>query len=81
MTKLKVWGRKVVEVGSACQRTLGASGPYPDFVRPSEILKRGSGSAGNRAIDEAQPMLVPLRWRFSSKQQPARRRARCCCHA
>jgi hypothetical protein len=28
---------------------------------PEEILKRGSDSAGNRAVDEAQPMLVPLR--------------------
>lgn len=33
MTRFKLWSRKVVEVGSACQRTLGATGPYPDFVR------------------------------------------------
>ncbi|MES2902933.1 MAG: hypothetical protein V4696_01990 [Pseudomonadota bacterium] len=33
MTKLKTLDRKVVEAGSACQRTLGATGPYPDFVR------------------------------------------------
>lgn len=33
MTKLTFWQRTVVELGSASQRTLGATGPYPDFVR------------------------------------------------
>lgn len=33
MTKLKLRDRKVVEIGSASRRTLGATGPYPDFVR------------------------------------------------